>query len=54
MAYISEDGISVAVAAPEDGLTQADVALLPDTVPSQTSRKPSDIRAIGVEPEKGQ
>ena len=54
VAYISEDGISVAVAAPEDGLTQSDVALLSDIVLSQTSCKLSDIRVIGVEPEKGQ
>ena len=54
VAYISEDGISVAVAAPEEGLTQSDVALLSDIVLSQTSCKLSDIRVIGVEPEKGQ
>lgn len=54
VAYISEDGISVAVAALEDGLTQSDVALLSDIVLSQTSCKLSDIRVIGVEPEKGQ
>ena len=54
VAYISEDGISVAVAAPEDGLTQSDVALLSDIMLSQTSCKLSDIRVIGVEPEKGQ
>lgn len=54
VAYISEDGISIAVAAPEDGLTQSDVALLSDIVLSQTSCKLSDIRVIGVEPEKGQ
>ena len=46
VAYISEDGISVAVAAPEDGLTQSDVALLSDIVLSQTSCKLSDIRVI--------
>ena len=44
----------VAVAAPEEGLTQSDVALLSDIVLSQTSCKLSDIRVIGVEPEKGQ
>mgnify|MGYP000023662503 FL=1 len=54
VAYISEDGISVAVAAPEDGLTQSDVALLSDIVLSQTNCKLSGIRVIGVEPEKGQ
>lgn len=53
VAYISEDGISVAVAAPEDGLTQSDVALLSDIVLSQTSCKLSDIRVIGRRAGKG-
>ena len=37
VAYISEDGISVAVAAQQDGQTQTDVALLKDIVLSHTS-----------------
>lgn len=49
VAYISEDGISVAVPAPEAGLTQADVSLLADIVLAQTDYKLSDIRVIGVE-----
>ena len=52
--YCANEGKMLAVAAPEDGLTQSDVALLSDIVLSQTSCKLSDIRVIGVEPEKGQ
>lgn len=55
VAYISEDGISVAVAAPEDGLTQsARRPAVRISCSPQTSCKLSDIRVIGVEPEKGQ
>ena len=36
VAYISEDGISVAVAMPEEGLQQGDVSLLADIVMAQT------------------
>ena len=32
VAYISQDGISVAVAAPENGLTQDDLSLVADIV----------------------
>ena len=49
VAYISDDGISLAVAVPEEGLTQSDVSLLADIVMSQTDFKLSDIRVIGVE-----
>ena len=49
VAYISQDGISVAVAAPEDGLTQDDVSLVADIVLSQTDRKLGDIRIFGIE-----
>lgn len=49
VAYISEDGISVAVAAPHDGLTQTDVSLLADIVMTQTDYTLSDIRIFGVE-----
>ena len=49
VAYISDGAISVAVAAPENGLTQSDVGLLADIVLSQTNFKLSDIRIFGVE-----
>lgn len=49
VAYISEDGISLAVASPESGLTESDVSLLADIVMSQTDYSLSDIRVVGVE-----
>lgn len=49
VAYISEDGISVAVAAPVEGLNETDVSLLADIVLAQTSYELSDIRIFGVE-----
>ena len=49
VAYISEDGISVAVAMPEEGLQQGDVSLLADIVMAQTDYTLSDIRIFGVE-----
>ena len=49
VAYISDDGISLAVAAPEEGLTQNDVSLLADIIMSQTYYKLSDIHIVGVE-----
>lgn len=49
VAYISEEGISVAVAMPEEGLQQQDVSLLADIVMAQTEYTLSDIRIFGVE-----
>ncbi len=49
VAYISEEGISVAVAMPEEGLQQGDVSLLADIVMAQTEYSLSDIRIFGVE-----
>ena len=49
VAYISEEGISVAVAMPEEGLQQGDVSLLADIVMAQTDYALSDIRIFGVE-----
>lgn len=49
VAYISDGAISVAVASPENGLSQSDVSLLADIVLSQTDFKLSDIRIFGVE-----
>ncbi len=49
VAYISQDGISLAVAVPAEGMSQADVALLADIVMSQTDFELNDIRVIGVE-----
>lgn len=49
VAYISDDGISLAVASPENGLSESDVSLLADIVLSQTDYNLSDIRVVGVE-----
>jgi len=49
VAYISEEGISVAVAMPAEGLQQGDVSLLADIVMGQTDYELSDIRIFGVE-----
>ncbi len=49
VAYISTDGVSLAVSAPKGGLTQNDVSLLADIVIAQTDFELSDIRVIGVE-----
>lgn len=48
VAYMSEEGISVAVAAPEGGLVQADVAVIADIVITQTGFDMADIRVVEV------
>lgn len=49
VAYMSEDGISVAVAAPEGGLKQQDAAIIADIVMSQTDFPLTDIRVVEVQ-----
>ena len=48
VAYISDEGISVAVAAPEGGLQQEDVAVIADIVISQSDFEYKDIRVVEV------
>lgn len=48
VAYIGDDGISVAVAAPETGLQQSDVALIADIVMSQSEFTLDKIRVVEV------
>lgn len=48
VAYISDEGISVAVAAPEGGILQDDVAVIADIVLSQSSYSMEDIRIVEV------
>lgn len=48
VAYIGEDGISVAVAAPEGGLQQADVAVIADIVMNQSDFSIDMIRVVEV------
>ncbi len=49
VAYISEDGISVAVAAPEGGLMQEDVAVIADIVLTQSEYEMDEIRVVEVQ-----
>ena len=46
--YITDDLVQVAVSAPAEGLTDADVALISDVVTSQTDYAVSQIRIIEV------
>ena len=48
VAYMSDSGISVAVAAPEGGLQAEDVALIADVVISQSAYDLEDIHVIEV------
>lgn len=48
VAYISDDGISVAVAVPEGGFTQSDVAVIADIVMTQSDFSLEDIRVVEV------
>ena len=48
VAYMSDDGISVAVAAPESGLQQSDVALITDIIMTQSAYELEDIRIVPV------
>ena len=48
VAYMTDDGINVAVAAPAEGLQDADVALLADVVTGQADYQLADIHIIEV------
>ena len=49
VAYMSGEGISVAVAAPEGGLQQQDVAVIADIVIAQSEYDLEDIRVVEVQ-----
>ena len=49
VAYMSREGISIAVAAPEQGLSQSDVALITDIVLNQSDYDVEDIRIVEVQ-----
>lgn len=49
VAYIGQDGISVAVAAPEGGMKPEDIAVVADVILSQSDYKMEDIRVVEVE-----
>lgn len=48
VAYISDEGIAVAVAAPEGGLVQTDVAVIADIIMTQSEYTMEDIRVVEV------
>ena len=49
VAYMSDSGISVAVASPEGGMQQTDVAVIADIVLTQTDLSMEDIRVVEVQ-----
>lgn len=49
VAYMSNDGISVAVAAPEQGLQQTDVAVITDIILTQSDYDVEEIRIVEVQ-----
>lgn len=49
VAYISDNGISIAVASPEGGMKDTDVALIADIVMAQSEFKMSDIQVFAVQ-----
>lgn len=49
VAYISDDGISIAVASPEGGLQQSDVAVIADIVITQSDYEMDNIRVVEVQ-----
>ena len=48
VAYMSGEGISVAVAAPEQGLQQTDIALITDIIMNQSDYTIDQIRIVEV------
>ncbi len=49
VAYMSDEGISVAVASPEGGIQETDISLIADIVLSQTDFDLKDIRVVEVQ-----
>lgn len=49
VAYMSQEGISVAVSSPEGGLQQGDVAVIADIVMTQSQYSLDDIRIVEVQ-----
>lgn len=46
--YVTDEGVTVAVPAPEDGLTEAQVATITDTIVSETDFSAPQIKVIEV------
>lgn len=49
VAYMSDEGISVAVASPEGGIQQEDIAVIADIILTQTDFTYADIRIVEVQ-----
>jgi len=49
VAYMTDSGISVAVATPEGGMQQADIAVIADIILSQSDFSMEDIRVVEVQ-----
>ena len=49
VAYMSGEGISIAVASPEGGLQREDVAVIADIVMAQSDYSLNDIRVVEVQ-----
>ena len=49
VAYMSSEGVSIAVAAPEGGLKEQDVAVIADIVMSQSDYTLDEIRIVEVQ-----
>ena len=49
VAYMTQEGISVAVSSPEGGLQSGDVAVIADVIMSQSDYNLSDIRVVEVQ-----
>lgn len=53
VAFVSADGVTLAVPAPAEGLSAADVAKITDTVTGETDFKPTQIKVIEVKNGQG-
>ncbi len=54
VAFISEDGISVAVPAPLEGLTEQSVAQITDAITAETDFSASQIRLVEIKADSGE
>ena len=50
VAYMTDDGVTVAVPAPAEGLSEADVARITETITAETDYDASQLRVIEIKP----
>ena len=53
VAFVSADGVTLAVPSPTEGLTASDVAKITDTITTETDFKPTQIKVIEVKNGQG-